>query len=423
MVNLLIIADDLTGASDTAVQFAKKGIRTLVSVNDNIEIGNIDPEIAVLAVDIASRHISPRDAAARAAKIVRHAKSCGVRNFYKKTDSTLRGNIGAELEAVMAAAKTDRLIFIPAYPKAERFTRNGYQYIGNDLVHTTALGGDPLEPLDESFVPSIIARQSDLETTVAFPRPAEANALLQSAKKGIIVFDCHSDEDLAVIGNTLATNAALQVTAGSAGFAELLPGLLDLPQRPQSITTNSQPLLVVNGSVNEIALRQIEFAIENGCVDIIVPPSVLLADEPEADDPVERLLQEAQCGSDCGKDVVLRTIARREELQQYVAYSNSKETNSSNVYLLAAKNMGRLVAGILERAKFENCVVFGGDTSIEVIRELGCSELLLKEEIMPGLALAELMGFRLPVNFITKSGGFGPKDVVLQIADFLRKGR
>ena len=111
MIQLLIIADDLTGAADTAVQFSKKGIATLVTVDRDIDIASLDPRTTVLAVDIESRHLSPSEAADRLARVVRRAVDCGVENFYKKTDSTLRGNIGAELEALMNAVHSHRLFF------------------------------------------------------------------------------------------------------------------------------------------------------------------------------------------------------------------------------------------------------------------------------------------------------------------------
>ncbi len=421
MIQLLIIADDLTGAADTAVQFSKKGIPALVTLDRQIDIVSLDPRIAVLAVDIESRHLLPAEAAARVAKVVRRAAGCGVVHFYKKTDSTLRGNIGAELEALMKTAHSDRLLFVPAHPKAGRFTRQGYQYVGNDLLHTTAFAEDPREPVAVSFVPSIIAEQSDVDTAVI---PAQSDAIaaaLRSSRKGIYIFDCDSDQAMICIAGALARNDAHRVTAGPAGFAEFLPDLLRLPQKKIAPASNDRPILVVNGSINEVALAQVAFARRHGFAEIAVPPSVLFANESTADEQVEKIAEKAALQSSRSKDVVVRTIECRDELDEYIAQNAPKETTRSDICRLAADNMGRLVARILAKAAFGNCVVFGGDTALGVIKALGCSRLLLAGEIIPGLALAELAGSPYPINFITKPGGFGPQDVICQIRDSLRR--
>ncbi len=421
MVQLLIIADDLTGAADTGVQFSKRGIPTLVAVDHDIDMTSVDHTITVLAVDAETRHRTAVEAADRVEKVVRQAAACGVTHFYKKTDSTLRGNVGAELEAVMKAVNCDRLMFIPAYPKTGRFTRRGYQYVGEDLLHTTAFGQDPREPVEVSSVPSIIAKQSNVASQVLSPRSDRAGEILVTEQEGICVFDCESDEDLMRIGQLLADHDALGVLAGSAGFAELLPELLNLPRGPLRRRRNDQPILLVNGSVNEVSLGQVAFARQNDFAEITAPPSLVFANGPRRDSEVEVIAEKAalECGRT--KDVLLQTIKRRDELDGYVVKNSPNPAQIKKMFRLAAGNIGRLAARILTEGKFGNCVVFGGDTAVEVIKALGRSRLLLGEEIIPGLALAELVGLPRHVNFITKAGGFGPEDVVCRIRDFLRK--
>ena len=420
MIQLLIIADDLTGAADAGVQFSKKGIATLVTVDRDIDIASLDPQTTVLAVDIESRHLSPSEAADRLAKVVRRATGCGVDHFYKKTDSTLRGNIGAELEALLNAVHSHSLFFVPAHPKAQRFTRQGYQYLGNDLLHTTAFAQDPREPVDVSFVPAIIAKQSNVDTSLVSARTDEITTALQDTRNRIYVFDCNSNDDLNRIGRSLAQQRALQVLAGPAALAELLPDLLKLPTKLTPRKKNDQPILVVNGSVNNVALAQIAFAGQHGFTQITVPPAVLFAGESTSDDQLEKFADQAAPESSQPSDLILRTIEHRDELHEYIAQNAPTQATTSDICHLAARNMGRLVARILNKAKFGNCVVFGGDTALGIIEALECTSLLLAEEIIPGLALAELAQFPRPINFITKPGGFGPENVICQIRDSLR---
>ena len=99
MLLLLILADDFTGALDTGVQFAACGIPTRVVVGEQVDLAASDA--AVLVVDTETRHLPAAEAYAVIAKLTRDAMSAGVFSIYKKTDSALRGNIGAELSALL----------------------------------------------------------------------------------------------------------------------------------------------------------------------------------------------------------------------------------------------------------------------------------------------------------------------------------
>ena len=94
MLRLLMIADDFTGALDTGVQLAAHGIPTQVVV------GQADLSACsstVLVVDTETRHLPAAKAAKAVEELTRSAVENGVSCIYKKTDSALRGNIGAEL--------------------------------------------------------------------------------------------------------------------------------------------------------------------------------------------------------------------------------------------------------------------------------------------------------------------------------------
>ena len=101
MIKLVVIAYDLTGAIDVGVQFAKKGIRTYVSPELNVLKGSIPDNIEVLVLNTESRHISSSEAAIKTGQALKVGKNFNAEYIYKKVDSTLRGNIGAELEAIL----------------------------------------------------------------------------------------------------------------------------------------------------------------------------------------------------------------------------------------------------------------------------------------------------------------------------------
>ncbi|MBW7460650.1 four-carbon acid sugar kinase family protein, partial [Paenibacillus sepulcri] len=118
-----MIADDLTGANDSGVQLAASGYSASVLFRlDEEAPGSVDA--VVLNTD--SRADSPQTAYAKVRNAADYVSRLSAGIVYKKLDSTLRGNIGAELDAVYDAFKPDFIVLAPAYPGNGRTTENGY---------------------------------------------------------------------------------------------------------------------------------------------------------------------------------------------------------------------------------------------------------------------------------------------------------
>ena len=174
MLLLLILADDFTGALDTGVQFAACGIPTRVVVGEQVDFAANDA--AVLVVDTETRHLSAAEAYAVIAKLTRDAMSAGVFSIYKKTDSALRGNIGAELSALLKTSGERRLPFLPAFPQIDRVTRDGVHYISGVPVTESPFGIDPFEPVRHARVTELIGEQTDVPAH-SFPTLKEGEAV------------------------------------------------------------------------------------------------------------------------------------------------------------------------------------------------------------------------------------------------------
>src|SRR5579884_4019048 len=137
MPQLAIIADDLTGAADAAAPFASAGRATYVAV-DHDDL----PDCDVLSLSTASRHFSAEQAYDAAyAATVRVAQS---RWLFKKIDSTLRGQLSAELSAVMAASRRARALIAPAFPAQSRTTVGGRQFVRGQALEETPFAHDVL---------------------------------------------------------------------------------------------------------------------------------------------------------------------------------------------------------------------------------------------------------------------------------------
>ena len=221
-----VIADDLTGALDTALQFRKAGRQTMVST-----IPGAWPSLGtVIAVSTETRHVSSASAAAKV-KAAFRALPCGTSaRIYKKTDSLLRGNIGAELRALCEAAGTGPLVFAPAFPTGGRTTIDGIHRLEGMPVADAAPGRDPLTPVVESHIPTLLQDSGGLmaegmpldivrggqETLIAELSRARRNCV------EVLVPDVETDDDLHAIASALGVWAGGRISAGSAGLAEYL---------------------------------------------------------------------------------------------------------------------------------------------------------------------------------------------------------
>ena len=266
MITLLIVADDFTGALDTGVQLAGSGARTRV-VTDPAFSPQSAEGAEVLVIDAETRHLPPAQAADIVGGIVRRAVEQKVPYIYKKTDSALRGNVGAELGALLAASGEEALPFLPAYPQIGRCTKGGVHYIDGQPVAESVFGIDPFEPVRHSDLAGLIGAQSGVPV---HSLPADGPA---PSGQGIYVYDACSLEDLEQTGRTLAAAGRLHISAGCAGFGAVLPRLLGLGGKECAPEPRLDPrLLVVCGSVNPITVAQLDAAEQAGFARMRLSP-------------------------------------------------------------------------------------------------------------------------------------------------------
>ena len=99
----------------------------------------------------------------KVARLTRSAVENGVGCIYKKTDSALRGNIGAELAALLKASGARNLPFLPAFPQIGRTTKKGVHYIDGVPVNESPFGIDPFEPVRCAEVTKLIHLQTEIQ--------------------------------------------------------------------------------------------------------------------------------------------------------------------------------------------------------------------------------------------------------------------
>jgi len=405
-MKLLVIADDFTGAMDTGVQFSKKGIATFVSTCTELDFNQIQKNIQVLVIDTESRHLTPDKAYEIVFNITSKAKEYGIQYVYKKTDSTIRGNIGAELKAVMDAWEGMPVMYVPAYPKTGRTTINSKQFVDGIPLHETIYSMDLLNPIKTCSISEIIMKQANVKAMTA-TKGRELIVDLED-KNTIYIFDGQVDDDLLNVGNILNIRNKLSVTAGCAGFAECLTEIIDFRKDNSLKQISTGNILVISGSINEDSINQVSFGEKHGFESFL-----LTYEQKNSEGYMKTVLgkelaeQIANKMRHVGK-VIIKTVNSREEID---VVDNS---------IKIASSLGDLTNQILSNGIECTMVVFGGDTAIHIMEAIECFGLKPLEEIVPGVAVSKAVGKYGEMTLISKAGGFGEKDVLLKIQNYLK---
>ena len=411
MIKLLVLADDFTGSLDTGVQFRAKGTRIRFGSPDNRYFTNLDEDIQVLIVDTESRHLPPEEASAVIRQVVSDAVAAGVRYIYKKTDSGLRGNIGAELGAALCASGQSVLHFIPAYPQIGRTTKNGIHYIKGIPVGESVFAKDPFNPVLYSGVRDVILSQTNTAVSIAGESCPE---------RGILVHDAESEADLTAIAAKLKEENQLTLLAGCAGFASVLPELLELKLSEDTMPAFTPRLLTLCGSINPITMEQLETAEAAGIPKINLTVSQKLQKHwLETEDGQTTVAQWAKAVADHASTVIdcdgLSDPEALEKLRQELGLSFEE------MRCRIAETMGKITKALLDLGTDATLLITGGDTLLAAMNQLGQEELIPIREITPGVVLSQIRYREHTYSLLSKSGGFGQKDLLAQLQEIICK--
>lgn len=408
MLRLLMIADDFTGALDTGVQLAAHGIPTQVVV-DQADLSACSS--TVLVVDTETRHLSAAKAAEAVARLTRSAVENGVGCIYKKTDSALRGNIGAELAALLKASGARNLPFLPAFPQIGRTTKKGVHYIDGVPVNESPFGIDPFEPVRCAEVTKLIHLQTDMPAQNL--RPGET----ASDKTGILVYDAATAADLEAAGRQLFQNGTPPVLAGCAGFAALLPDLMKMTER-RTVTMPKldHRLLVVCGSVNSITLRQLDVAEQNGFSRLRLTPRQKLDPGYWESENGKEALQGINEMLAANPRCIIETNDEGGN-QPTADYAAARGLDLEGMRVGIASSIGRMLGKLFTSPALGTLLLTGGDTLLQCMNCVGIKELEPVCEMEKGVVLARFTYCGCTRYVITKSGGFGHEKLLLDLAD------
>jgi 4-hydroxythreonine-4-phosphate dehydrogenase len=403
MPDIVILADDLSGAADCGIVFAEAGLDTRVS------LGTADPgqAVAVLAIDGDTRSRSCREAVTETERLVRAHAGHG-RTLFRKVDSTLRGHLAAELAATLAVRREDGPaigILAPAFPATGRTTSGGHQHLdGVALEHTSLWRREGMR--GRAHLPEMLEAAGLTAAVIGLELlrgPDLAAGLIEQARHhDVLVADVEQDADLALLAQAARALDHEIIWAGSAGLARHLVPTGTTPAARPPMPPLAGPILFVVGSASTVSRRQATHLAHQAPVTPLIVSTQTLRAGPDASDWLR-----ARAG--------LRVALARGQ-DTLVMLGDEDPTDLAEGALLCRALAALIVPEAYPAAAL---VATGGETARALLDRMGATGLRLMGELEPGVPLSILEGAR-PIPIITKAGAFGTDATLLRCHAALR---
>ncbi len=419
---LAIIADDLTGSNDSSVQFARLGLRVCTVLPGSKPAPDADFDVLVL--DSESRDIDAGAAYEAVHGMARESMRFGPGMFYKKVDSTLRGNIGAEIRAMADAVDPSLIVVAPAFIAAGRTTVDGMQLLNGVRLEETELARIPKSPIKSSDIAEIIRSQAEFSISRVSTADigkgagflaARFTEMIAAERGRLVVCDCTAEAHLDLLARALEGTPNV-LFVGSAGLA------LALSRRmPAQAARRRKPacdrVLVLSGSISEVTRGQTNRLLAEfpGAGLLHVDPLLAVTSPRSAAEACAREVRERLSGASV---LVVSAALRESDVEACRSAGERIGISFFQVGECVARTMAEIM--VLLADDFPSFIMTGGDTAVHACAAVSAGVLSPLDEIAPGIPVCEILSGRHGRKLlVTKAGAFGQEDAFVKAVKYL----
>jgi len=430
MADIVVIADDLTGANATGVLFENKNckIATFLDLLTYFkEEKGAYKDYDVISINTDSRSIAKEEAYNRVATVTNSFKNEDIKLLSKRIDSTVRGNVGSEIDAVLDSLADDYLaIVVPSFPASNRITIGGHLLVNSIPLERTDVAKDPKTPVVTSCVSKIIAGQSkykigsiELSSLKNDEKEVieEINSLKKEGKK-IIVFDAVNQQDINKI--------AAVVSKLKTPVISVDPGPFTLALGVKSLSSNGNQdssILATIGSATNLTRTQVANLEENtNSLLVLVDSRKLIGAEKEAE--IKRVSTKILDNIDNYQIVGLVSSKTEEDVFDLNELSKKLYLSRDQIAQKISDGLAVISKQVLDAAaeKIGGLFITGGDITIAVSKAIKTVGIEVQEEVLPLAVYGKILGGAydgLPI--VTKGGLIGDSDAITNCINHLFK--
>lgn len=406
-MQLGIIADDFTGATDIASFLVRNGLST-IQLNGTPE-GEQYAEADAIVISLKTRSCAPDLAVRQSLEALSWLQAQGCEQFYFKYcstfDSTAQGNIGPVLDALLEALGEKQTVISPALPVNGRTVYQGYLFVGDQLLNESGMRHHPVTPMTDANLLRLIERQAAGKAgLIPFPIIDAGTEAVKSALAGLrqedvryVVLDALNEQHLVIQGEAIRDFKLISGGSGLAiGVARDRTRHGDKKQESaQAGMPVSGPAVVLSGSCSLMTNTQVANYKHHApakAVDI----AACFEDLPSY---VAALSDWVSTHANGPLAPMVYATTEAEHLKQ-IQQQYGDKASSEQVELLFAS-----LAASLQAKGFTRFIVAGGETSSTVVQTLGVKAFHIGPVISPGVPWVR--DTQHPLSLALKSGNFG----------------
>lgn len=433
-----IVADDLTGATTIGVLLARSGMKT-AAFFDSASFDRNPADYPAMVISSDSRPLPKAEAQHQVSTAVELLKSRGAHYFTKRIDTTLRGGIGFEIDAMLALLPQETIaVVVPAMPQSRRILVGGYSIIDSVALSCTDVAKDVRTPVTESWVPGLLAEQTQHHvghinlSCVMRGESAIRQALQARQQEGVrvIVVDAITLEDVDVIASAVVALNWNVLAVDPGPFTERLAtrrGLMR--EKPGNVrhtlprTEQNGSIVMVAGSATPVTQKQLRHLLANDerVCHIPVDAELLVDRKNAAEIEISRIVRQAQQCVTSHKNALFvfesaltgRLLNLQEEEERFHLEKGQAAENINC-------GLGAIVKEILHCApqEIKGLYMTGGDTMVNVLKELGATGIEMIDYVIPQTDIVRIIGGEHEGLICVGKGGLtGPEDILSKIID------
>lgn len=420
-----IIADDLTGANATGVRMSKSGFRPATYFYNKDIISNED--IDTVIIDTDSRYLNKDILKTRINQSLESLFKCDIDFICKRIDSTMRGNVGNEIDLLLDYVGEDNVaVVVPSFPDSGRVTIGGYLVVNNIPLHKTDVANDPIMPINTSCISEIIESQSKYEVGLLTINELSGNcddfiekfkSITQSGKR-IVVIDAATNQDIEFIAESLSKVNLPIIPVDSGPFTSAYSKF-----KANQKVDNSK-IIVTVGSATKVTEKQLAYLIDRMDIKPIVPDIYKLASfDDNFENEINRCVRQAKLKLKTSETVIITTNEENLVIIDIQKLAKENSVQPEAVTKRITDGLAIITKKIIDETDYsiKGCFTSGGDVTASLTTIMNANGITLIDEVAPLTAYGTLIDGEydgLPI--ITKGGMIGDIRTIYEAIQYLK---
>ena len=424
MLNTVIIADDLTGANDTGAILAQNGfsVGTVLKLEQMRDFESYN----VLCVSTNSRGMSQSNAYEIVKETANYFPKDDSILYSKRIDSTLRGNVGAEIDSILDYLGEDyHAVVVASFPDSGRTSVGDILLVHGVPLQKTEVAKDPTSPVDTSRVTEIIKKQTKHSVGyIGLEKVTKSSSyLLEELTKEleqhkIVAVDAQNNRDIEAIAACCSACGMKIVAIDPGPFTAALANQIFKRKK----TENEKKILCGIGSASDLTRQQLKYLRETGGPFIVKIDTSKFFEEQSRRKEMQRVEEQIIRGAEDYRVLVITTTMEKGDVLDLSKVKGAEMLSKKECATVITSTMAEVLESLLHQlqTRIGGIYASGGDVAAAFCERLGISGFHVKGEVIPLAIYSQTVGgYAEGLPIITKGGLVGTEDTLVQCLDYL----